>query len=446
MKLSIRTILFYNMMGFALNVYDTVLYTWIPYFYTPPEESGKTMLLSITVLGLILAGGRILDAISDPVIGYASDKLRSRWGRRKPFIFLGNPILFLSFILLWTPPDSSNSISNAIYLGLILFVYFWAYTAVLIPWFAVLPEMSPENGQRVKIASIGVIIGAAGALVSGGLSGPLFTKFSPFLMALLLAIPALIGGYLTLKGIRENSNISESDSADSFERNFFLAFKKIFFDRQVLAFSGMIFFVQMTYQLLLMNVPYLTKLVLNLDEAYASVILGEFIIIVAISSPLWIYLSRHYTKRRIMRFVIIAMMFGFALNFFIGDYKFGHPLVDALLILPISAIPFSGLFTLSLGLIADLSDYGSLKNGRNEEALYYGIYGIVRKFGWALSSIILSLSYEFFGFSRSNPLGIKMIWIIALLSCAIGFIFFLWYKVEDHRELTEERFQLRNGD
>jgi Na+/melibiose symporter-like transporter len=181
---TLREIILYNMAGFSFNVYDTILYAWLPYFYAPPVGSGHTQFIPLAALGIILAGGRILDALNDPLVGYWSDHTKSRWGRRKPYIFISNPFLFLSFILVWAPPVQGISTTNIMYLAAVLFVYYWAYTGVLIPWFAVLPEISEKNNERVKIASIGVAIGVIGALLGGGLSGPLFSKLGPFFMGL----------------------------------------------------------------------------------------------------------------------------------------------------------------------------------------------------------------------------------------------------------------------
>ena len=282
----LKTIIFYNMASFSFNVYDTILYAWIAYFYTPPQDSGLTHYMPLAAIGVILAGGRILDAVTDTLVGYLSDRTRSRWGRRKPYIFISTPILFLSFILVWLPPVKGDSMTNVIFLAVVLFFFYWGYTGVLIPWFAVLPEMSDQNPQRVKIASIGVAIGVIGALLAGGLSGPLFEKMGALPMALILGIPAFIAGELTLFGIKER----RPDLYEFPKEGFFKVVKEVFVDRQVLSFSFMVMFVQMTYQLMLMNVPYTTTLILGRKETEASLIMGEVIILMAASTPLWYWL------------------------------------------------------------------------------------------------------------------------------------------------------------
>jgi GPH family glycoside/pentoside/hexuronide:cation symporter len=426
------------MAGFSFNVYDTILYAWLPYFYAPPQDSGLTQYIPLAAIGIILAGGRILDAVSDVLIGYLSDRTRSRWGRRKPYIFISTPILFVAFIFVWLPPVAGNHPVNVISLSVVLFFYYWGYTGVLVPWFAVLPEMSDQNSERVKIASIGVIIGVFGALVGGGLSGSLFQKLGAFPMALLLGGAAFIAGELTLFGIKERfSGTTEAQAV-----GFFKVVKETFADRQVLSFALMVMFVQLTYQLMLMNVPYTTTLILGRKEADASVLMAEVIILMAAATPMWYWLLKKFPKRKVFRVIILAMTTGFIFNFFIGFSKALSPMVQAMLIFPVTAIPIGGMFVAVLGIIADLTDYDQLKSGQRREAIYYGIYGIVRKTGWALCSLILALVFFAFGYSAENPLGVRVIWLVCALSCLIGLLFFIPYKLGDTKDETKEIMRL----
>ena len=212
--------------------------------------------------------------------------------------------------------------------------------------------------------------------------------------------------------------------------------REAFADRQVLSFSFMVMFVQLTYQLMLMNVPYTTTLILGREEADASLIMGEVIILMAASTPVWYRLLQRFPKRQVLRAIIVAMMLGFILNFFIGAGDVIPPMLQAMLVFPVAAIPLGGMFVAVLGLIADLTDYDQLKFGQRREAIYYGIYGIVRKTGWALCSIILAGVFSAFGYSAANPLGVRVVWLVCALSCLIGLLVFMPYRLGDTREET----------
>ena len=200
----------------------------------------------------------------------------------------------------------------------------------------------------------------------------------------------------------------------------------------------MVMFVQLTYQLMLMNVPYTTTLILGRKEAEASLIMGEVIVLMAASTPMWYWLLKKFPKRHVFRAIIITMSFGFILNFFIGVTDVVSPMIQAMLIFPIAAIPLGGMFAAVLGIIADLTDYDQLKYGQRREAIYYGIYGIVRKTGWALCSLILAGVFSIFGYSAENPLGVRVVWLVCALSCLIGLVVFVPYKLGDTKEETRK--------
>lgn len=433
--LKMKQTILYNMAAFSLNVYETVLSAWVLFFYVPPEDSGHVRFIPMAVLGFILAGGRILDAVTDPFVGYVSDHTKSRWGRRKPYIFISTPILFLAFILIWLPPVNSTSIVNAAFLGMVLFVYYWAYTGVLIPWFAVLPELSKENRTRVKIATIGVAIGVIGALVGAGLSGLLLKKLGPFKMALILGATAFIAGEFTLLGIKERYASESIKSLPGF-KGFLRVLKQVFSDKQVIWFSVAIMLVQITYQLMLMNVPYFTTLILKQDESAASLLMGKIIVIIALSTPMWYWLLSKYPKRNVFRVIMLTMMCGFVLAFFIGKITLLPLDLQTLIIFAIVSVPLGGMFAVALGLIADLTDYDELKSGQRREAVYYGIYGIVRKTGWAACSLIMVGVFSVFGFTLENPMGVRVIWLVCALACLLGFLVFLPYRIGDSKEET----------
>ena len=448
-RLTYKETILYNLAGFSLNVYETIIGAWIMFFYMPPEGSSHVRYIPMAFLGLILAGGRILDAITDPLVGYLSDNTVSRWGRRKPYICLSSPMLFIAFAVIWLPPVAGTSWLNGLFLAVVLFVYYWAYTGVLIPWFAVLPEMRQENRKRVKIATVGVAIGVLGALVGGGLSGPLLEKMGAFKMALIMGAVAFLGCELTLLGIHDQAPDRppgrHTHSGLGF-MGFIRVLKEVFLDRQVIAFSITIMLVQLTYQLMLMNVPYFTTLIMGQDKTAASMLMGKIIIIMALSTPLWYFVLSKFAKRNVFRVIMLSMTTGFILSFFIGKLPLLSLPSQTIVVFAIVAIPVGGMFAVAIGLIADLTDYEELKSGQRREAVYYGIYGIVRKTGWAFCSLLMMGVFHWFGFSAENPLGVRVIWLVCAGSCLLGYITFIPYNIGDSQAETKKIFLIDQAE
>jgi GPH family glycoside/pentoside/hexuronide:cation symporter len=158
---------------------------------------------------------------------------------------------------------------------------------------------------------------------------------------------------------------------------------------------------------------------------------------------MWYWLLNKYPKRNVFRVIMLIMMFGYVLAFFAGRIPTLPVIAQTIAILAIVSIPMGGMFTVALGLIADLTDYDELKSGQRREAVYYGIYGIVRKTGWAACSLIMVAIFSGFGFTAQNPMGVRVIWLVCALACLLGFLVFIPYRVGDSKQETGS--MLKNG-
>ena len=125
----------YAFPAMALAVIGIPVYVYLPKFYS------DTMGISISTVGMLLMAVRIFDALTDPVIGYASDKISTRFGRRKPFIALGAAGLSISILFLFIPPVSSGT-NLTFYFGFWLFVLFLFWTLITIPYESLGPELT----------------------------------------------------------------------------------------------------------------------------------------------------------------------------------------------------------------------------------------------------------------------------------------------------------------
>ncbi len=157
---------------------------------------------------------------------------------------------------------------------------------------------------------------------------------------------------------------------------------------------------------------------------------------------MWYWLLSKYPKRNVFRVIMLTMMGGFVLAFFIGKINILSLDLQTLIIFAIVSIPLGGMFAVALGLIADLTDYDELKSGQRREAVYYGIYGIVRKTGWAACALIIVGVFSLFGFTVENPMGVRVIWLVCALACLLGFLTFLPYRIGDSKEETKNIMKL----
>ena len=201
-KLSFGRIALYSMASAGLNILGITIGTWILYFYAPPPDSGRPQYLPIALIGVLMTVASLWDAVIDPFIGHWSDTLRSRWGRRRPFLMFAAPFVLLGAILLWTPPNSSTFV-NAVYFMFIILVYHTSYSLVGIPYDGTLPEMAPDSHQRVGLSYWKNAFGILGVLIGSLVAAPLFSSIGPVAMGIAVGAVAIVSILLTLFGLRE---------------------------------------------------------------------------------------------------------------------------------------------------------------------------------------------------------------------------------------------------
>src|SRR3990170_4357546 len=139
---------------------------WLIYFYAPPKDADLPTLVPIGMIGVLLSMGKFIEALDDPLIGYWSDRTRSRWGRRIPFVLAATPFYALFFFLLWNPPVDHQHVMNAVYFFIILEAFHLFSTLSGGPFESLLPEIAPDNKSRVSIVTWQVFFGTLGAAVA----------------------------------------------------------------------------------------------------------------------------------------------------------------------------------------------------------------------------------------------------------------------------------------
>lgn len=135
--------------------------------------------LSPSLAGSILLIGKISDAINDPIIGVLSDRTRTKWGRRLPWILLGAIPFGIVFLLQWIVPNFSNNnqlnqILLVIYYIVIAVVFNLFYTAVNLPYQALTPELTQDYNERTSLNSFRFSFSIGASILSLILAGAIF--------------------------------------------------------------------------------------------------------------------------------------------------------------------------------------------------------------------------------------------------------------------------------
>jgi glycoside/pentoside/hexuronide:cation symporter, GPH family len=395
---------------------------WLLYFYTEAND-----FLSPLAVGAILTVARLVETVDDGLIGFWSDRTRSRFGRRIPFVLAATPFWVLFSFLLFTPPTSSAA-ATAAYLFIVLELYFLASTLSGGPYEALLPEIAPSSDERVQITWMRVYFGVAGAAVGLVLSGLLIDLAGYAAMAAAIALLALTARYVGVAGIwRHASRTQEPADVGLGE-----ALRATLANRYFLLFLPTFALFQLGFQVLLGVLPFLVKAALDVDEegawvgALAAVAIGTM----ALTIPLAARLSKRRTKRDAYRVFLVAAVFLFPLLAFAGFLP-GIP-VEAQLVagMAIVGLPIAGNYLFPAPLTADIIDYDELRTGLRREATYFGAQNFVEKTTSALAPLVLGILLTL-GRTSEDSLGIQLAGPVAALLVLVGYLSFRRYDLPD---------------
>ena len=161
----------------ALSIVNMLLIAYVPTFYA------AEMRVDIAQVGGIFLAARLFDAVIDPVIGNLSDRTRSRWGRRKPWIALGVPVFMLAVWFFFQPPAKVGMT----YLAAVAFLFYIAYAAVIIPFMSWGAEIRRDYEGRTRVTTLREAAGICGTILATALP--------------LLLLPLMVDGDPTLRQI-----------------------------------------------------------------------------------------------------------------------------------------------------------------------------------------------------------------------------------------------------
>jgi GPH family glycoside/pentoside/hexuronide:cation symporter len=430
-RLSFGRIALYSMASAGLNILAITIDTWILYFYAPPPDSGRTQYLPLAVIGVLMTVASLWDAVIDPFIGHWSDTLRSRWGRRRPFLVLASPFILLGAVLLWTPP-AGIVVVIAIYFMFVNLMYRTAYSLVGIPYDGTLPEMAPDSKARVGLSYWKNVFGIAGVLIGSLVAAPLFQSIGAVYMGAVVGVVGVATIYLTLLGLRE------TDRPLGKPMRAIDGLKATFQNKQFLIVFVSTLFVHVCYQMLLINFPYFVTLVLGKSEADVGIFQGVLILMMALTGPIWMLWNKRRSQRWLLNFTMIGLAIVVALGFLVGGTA-ALPLdVQAFLLVTLIGVMLGGYLIVIYAMMGNVVDYDEMLTGRRREAIYYGTFSFAIGLGSSLGALVLPQLLNTFGYTRANPLGVRAAFLVMALFVVIGYLIFQRYRLGDTPEETRK--------
>jgi glycoside/pentoside/hexuronide:cation symporter, GPH family len=352
--------------------------------------------------------GIVWDAINDPIVGLLTDRIHTRWGRRRPFLLWFSIPFGLSFISLWSAPNWESQIALLIYITLSFMLADTLQTLVGVPFLSLTPELTSDYDERTTLTSFRSFFQLMGALT--------IVMTAPALVDLVVAsggsqqqgfmlVGAIFGGMgaipLLLLGlfVREKPRPEQTQTL-SLRETIRATWQNIPFRYMVgihvLNWSATDMVVVIFPYFLLYWVAQGNQLasvqLFKFELAYESAFFGILMSVCILLIPFWRWLAQWRNKREAymlgMAFWVVVQLLIFTIQ--PGDTSF------LLILAALAGVGVSAAYTLPDSLFADVIEWDELRTRRRQEGIFYGIRSLIRKLTGAL---VIFLTLQLLGWS-----------------------------------------------
>jgi GPH family glycoside/pentoside/hexuronide:cation symporter len=372
-RLPLSLLLLYGIPSFAGAAMLVPIYIHLPKFYS------DVVGVPLGFLAIGIAGARALDALSDPLVGWLSDRTRSRWGRRRPYIALGSPLCALAFYALFAPPAWLDVRQASVWFATSFVLYFVLHTLYSLPHYALGPELSLHYHERTRLfgyregfAILGTVIAAAapGVLMSAGGLGER-AAFAD--MALAFAVALAVSCWLLAARVRERPEFAARTS-----NPFVPGVRRALRNRPFRILLATYVVGSAAGAIPGTFMPFFNAYVIRPeDEAgWLAIYLAAYFGAGFLFLPVWLWAARRFGKKSTWLASFVFGITGGAAMFFLDR---GDTIATLLLILWSGSSFGAGLF-LGPSIQADVIDYDELHTGKRREAQYTAFWAMLPKF------------------------------------------------------------------
>jgi Na+/melibiose symporter-like transporter len=384
--LKLSTIWIYGSLGLPLAVIGYPIAIWVI-----PHYSGA-LGVSLAAVGTMLMLARVSDVVTDPLIGLASDRIRTRFGRRKPWVFLGTPIMMLGIWMLFVPAPGVGTI----YLLVWLTVMMLGATMISLPYGAWGAELSGEYHQRTRVTAAREFFVLAGLLLAAFVpfavesfgdraTGPVLAALAWTIVVVLPVCVALVLRFVGEPGARGRDSVPLSEGMRHMLANGPL--------KRMLAIILLVTFGEAFRNALSLFFMRDVVGIRSIGTAYLVYFATGLAAI-----PLWLALGRRIGKHRAFAVTMSSVSLISVSMFFLdrGDY---WPFMALFLA---KGFCFGGLQFLPLSMLADVVDVDSLRSGGRRAGAFFAIAGMSSKLATAFGS---GISVNLLAVARFDPSG-----------------------------------------
>lgn len=402
---SLSVLFAYGSLAFPIAGAFIALQVIVPTYYA------QSLGLSLSAVGGILLAARLWDLITDPVVGYLSDRTPAAWGRRKAWVVGSAPLIAGAVWILFNPPDSAG---NTFLLLATLAIYV-AGTMSIVPMNAWGAELSASYHQRSRISGARVVFGLAGTLAALLLvdnSDNSALADSLFAITVLTIAGLVISTPLAAMMVPDRSIVDSQSSSLREAMN--LLGRPSPFRRLLLAFllNGLGNAIPAT--LFLLYVTHVLE-----EPGIAGPMLFGYFVCSAVSVPVWVAVSKRLGKHRSWCIAVLGSCAFFALAPFLGS---GDVALYTMIVVG-TGLMIGADLALPTAINGDLIEWDALENNRRRPGLFFALWGTASKLAFALAVGLIFPALEWAGFDATIENSADNVRLLAVLYAGPSIVF-----------------------
>jgi glycoside/pentoside/hexuronide:cation symporter, GPH family len=392
-RLPRRTKFLYGISDFGFACTDTIMQVLFAIFMT------DVVGIKPAYAALAIFIGRTWDYINDPLIGLFTDRVRTRWGRRRPFLLIGFIPFGLMFTMMWYRPPMESQFLLCVYYAVAYFLFDTSYTFVTMPYVALTPELTQDYDERTSLTTYRMAFSIIGSLVAFIIPLVIIGTMRPensgrvFTMGIIFGATCAIPLLFTFFGTREKPEYASQSQPSLGE-----SLRAVWKNRPFLFAAGIFLFTWTAADIIQAFLLYFLKYRMNM-EAQSDIILGVIFITALIVLPFWEWASRKTDKRKAyiagMIFLSTIMI---ALSF-LGPSA-GIPLVIIMAVL--AGIGVSAIHVLTWAIIPDAVEVDELATGLRHEGIFYSLVSLFKKIASSIAIPLTLLVLDWSGYVSNS--------------------------------------------
>ena len=394
-RMKLPGLLAYGALGFPLAALNLPLYVYLPTFYA------GTIGLGLGTVGLVLFLARLLDTITDPLIGELSDRLPTRFGRRRPWLVAALPLLLLSTWMLFVPGRDAG----AGYLLLWSALAYLGWTAMLLPYTAWGAELSGDYHERSRITAaregfvvLGILFAAALPALTGNDTGLTLELLA---LSMIVVLPLALLVLLLRVG-----EAAAPPAAPALKGGIRVALRNRAFMRLVAAYLA---------NGVANGLPASLFLLFVADGLMLPALTGAFLLLYFTAGlaaiPLWLALSARIGKHRAWS---ASMLWACAVFVWVPLLGPGDAWAFAAICL-LSGAALGADLVLPASMQADVVDLDHVQTGRQRTGLFFAVWSMATKLALALAVGIAFPVLALAGFGAGEANAPAALAVLALL-------------------------------